>query len=208
MNTLEHYKSAAKEFSKNMGHFDNVVEVAIFASVAGNDEYPSDIDIALFLNSFDNMSELARQKRISNAKLYAFDIFVFDEKRNFYGNLCNRKKCPTKDALKCLRPKCGEIAYIEKREGLEFDPIRWFKTPVNILYHKNTNSILLGWQKEILTTLGRLRPLEYPKKESLFIQCRDCGHEFELNPGEQKYFESMNFHYPKRCQPCRDERYL
>lgn len=203
-NKLEFYKSVAKGFTDTVKTFDSVKEVAIFASVAGNDPFPTDIDVALFVNSFDHTPQIAKAKRIAHGKMNGFDLFVFDEKRKFHGNICFRKECPSR-SVDCSRPGCGDIPYIEKREGLVFDPVRWFKTPIEILYQAEPSGILAQWQSEILKSIGRSAPELYPLKESLFFKCRECGSRFEINPGEQKYFEKMDYDYPKRCQPCRDK---
>jgi len=63
----------------------------------------------------------------------------------------------------------------------------------------------LNWQKEILKFLSLSKPVPYPLKQSIFERCKECGDKFEINPGEQKYFEKMNFEFPRRCQSCRDE---
>lgn len=202
-NKLDFYKSVAKEFAETVKSIASVKEVAIFASVAGNDPFPTDVDVALFLNSFDHTPQIARAKRIAHGKMNGFDLFVFDEWRRFHGNICFRKECPGQ-SVDCSRPGCGEILYIEKREGLDFDPVRWFKTPIEILYQMEPESILQQWQNEILKSIGRSIPEPYPLKENLFFKCRECGNKYELNPGEQKYFEKMGYDYPKRCRSCRE----
>lgn len=64
---------------------------------------------------------------------------------------------------------------------------------------------MLSWQKDILQGLGLAAPEPYPVRESVTEKCRECGDRFEINPGEQKYFEDMGFDLPKRCQSCRDK---
>lgn len=206
-NKLGLYKSVATEFTETVKALNSVKEVAIFASVAGNDLFPTDVDVALFVGSFEHTSQIARAKRIAHGKMNGFDLFVFDEQRKFHGNICFRKECPS-SSVDCSRPDCGDIPYIEKRDGLIFDPVRWFKTPVEILYQTTPSSILSCWQNEILKSIGRSVPEPYPVKESLFFKCRECGNKFEINPGEQKYFEKMDYEYPKRCQPCRDQEFV
>ena len=36
--------------------------------------------------------------------------------------------------------------------------------------------------------------------------CKDCGKEFYMSYKEVKFFESKEFHIPKRCKYCRDKR--
>ena len=33
--------------------------------------------------------------------------------------------------------------------------------------------------------------------------CKECGREFELAPGEIKFYKSKNLALPKRCKDCR-----
>ena len=35
--------------------------------------------------------------------------------------------------------------------------------------------------------------------------CKECGREFELAPGEIKFYKSKNLALPKRCKDCRDK---
>lgn len=43
-------------------------------------------------------------------------------------------------------------------------------------------------------------------KEDLVVDCTDCGEEFILSAEEKEWFDSKDFHYPKRCKECRDAR--
>ncbi|MGK5087096.1 zinc-ribbon domain containing protein [Bdellovibrionota bacterium FG-2] len=201
---LAQYKAVAADFSDQVKVFQSVEEVGIFASVAGNDPYPSDVDVALFLNAFCDLGRIAKIKRQLQGRTGGFDLFVFGTDRSFLGNVCFRKECPgqTRD---CARLECGRTPYIEKREGLIYDPVRWFRTPIEILFHRSTESILTLWQKEIIIRLGRSEPEPYVVRETIFIKCRECGEQFEFDPGEQKHFEKMGFQHPRRCQGCRDK---
>jgi len=38
------------------------------------------------------------------------------------------------------------------------------------------------------------------------IVCKECGVEFILTEGEQKFYEANCYNLPKRCKKCRDER--
>lgn len=39
--------------------------------------------------------------------------------------------------------------------------------------------------------------------EPISSTCKDCGKSFIITPEEQRYFKSMGFELPKRCQDCR-----
>lgn len=43
------------------------------------------------------------------------------------------------------------------------------------------------------------------KKEKKII-CKDCGNEFTLTVGEQKFYEEKGFAEPVRCKECRNRR--
>lgn len=36
--------------------------------------------------------------------------------------------------------------------------------------------------------------------------CRDCGEEFTITSGEQKFYQDHHWEFPKRCKACRDKR--
>ena len=38
------------------------------------------------------------------------------------------------------------------------------------------------------------------------VKCLECGKEFTITVGEQKYFHEMKFDEPKRCKACRTQR--
>lgn len=38
---------------------------------------------------------------------------------------------------------------------------------------------------------------------SLHENCVDCGIDFEISAGEQKFFHSKGYTLPKRCKACR-----
>lgn len=40
----------------------------------------------------------------------------------------------------------------------------------------------------------------------LIIVCVQCDREFELDPRQQEYFNSMGFDFPKRCPDCRKRK--
>lgn len=196
-NKLECYKSVAIEFAEKIKELDSVAEVAIFASVAANDQYPSDVDVALFLNTPRDIPQIAKVKRQLQGKTNGFDLFVFDVQRTFLGNICFRRECPGR-SVECAY--CGDIPFIQVREGLVCDPVRWFKTPVLVVFQRDDKSLLLTWQKQILKSLGRDMPEPYPVREGLIIKCWECGDRFEFE------HEKMGFKNPKHCRKCRDAR--
>lgn len=37
-------------------------------------------------------------------------------------------------------------------------------------------------------------------------KCKDCGAEFEISPGEQRFYAEREWDLPKRCKDCREKR--
>ena len=44
------------------------------------------------------------------------------------------------------------------------------------------------------------------KKETIMIECVDCGYVFEVSAEEQAWYEEKGFTLPKRCHKCRKTR--
>ena len=42
--------------------------------------------------------------------------------------------------------------------------------------------------------------------EDIRIECKDCGREFLITVGEQKFYAEKDFPLPKRCPICRKAR--
>lgn len=56
----ESLRDAAKEFAEKSRGLKSLLEIAIIGSVAGNDPYPSDIDLAVIVRSLDEIEALKR----------------------------------------------------------------------------------------------------------------------------------------------------
>lgn len=44
------------------------------------------------------------------------------------------------------------------------------------------------------------------KDNTIILNCKDCGKQFEISPNEQKYYKLNNLELPKRCSECRKRR--
>lgn len=42
--------------------------------------------------------------------------------------------------------------------------------------------------------------------EEIKTVCKDCGKEFTITVGEQKFYEKNELHLPVRCKECREKR--
>ena len=40
----------------------------------------------------------------------------------------------------------------------------------------------------------------------IVLKCKDCGEEFVITEGEQKFYKERNLNLPKRCKNCRQKR--
>lgn len=43
-------------------------------------------------------------------------------------------------------------------------------------------------------------------REDKEIACKDCGKTFVFSVGEQEFYKSKNFPFPKRCRQCSKKR--
>ena len=84
---LAMHQAAAADFAERINGVESVEEVAVFASVAGGDPYPSDLDLAIFLNALDELPMIAKVMRQVQNKTGGLDLFVFERDRRFLGNV-------------------------------------------------------------------------------------------------------------------------
>ena len=49
---------------------------------------------------------------------------------------------------------------------------------------------------------------EVGEDKDIDIICRDCGKTFVFTAGEQEFYKSKNFAFPKRCKKCSKKRRL
>ncbi|GBC94375.1 hypothetical protein HRbin16_00156 [bacterium HR16] len=197
---------AAKEFADRVRDLPFVDEVVLFGSLASDDPYPADIDLAVFLNDTDDVSTLAKYARKMSSVTHAWEVLVFSSQQKHLGHICYRKECPV-HSRDCLVPGCGDISFVQVLRGYTFCPEVFLSSPYQVLWSRHQPSLFDAWRERMGITQQRSpEPLE-----PIMLTCIECGREFEFSVPQQKYFREMGFVPPKRCEDCliaRDERRL
>ena len=146
-------------------------------SVAGNDPYPSDLDLAIILTTFDSPEDLAKCARQMSRIAHNWDVFVFDDQLTYRGRICHRRECPGQ-SVDCLHPACGEVRYLKIDPDFEFDERLFFASPFEILLTPKESRFVK--HKQELSIASRVyTPLKPLKKE-----CIECGRRFTMDGGE------------------------
>jgi hypothetical protein len=189
-------REAALRFTQKARALAEVAEIVLCGSVAGNDPYPSDLDLAIILTAFDSLENLAKYARQMSSISYSWDVFVFDTELTYRGRICHRRECRSQSA-DCLHPACGEVPHLKIDPEFEFDEGLFFGSPFEILRAPDESRFVkhkqdLGIASRVYTPLKRLKR-----------ECIDCGRRFTIDGGEQKWFEKRGLVLPKRCSRCR-----
>ena len=54
--------------------------------------------------------------------------------------------------------------------------------------------------------LGEDKETDLVLPEDIEIRCKSCGKTFTFTSGEQEFYKSKNFPFPKRCKKCAKNR--
>ncbi|MEW6558091.1 MAG: UPF0158 family protein [Elusimicrobiota bacterium] len=131
---------------------DGIIEIALFGSLAtGKKRIAKDIDLMVFIENTDCIDRLALSHRKVLGKFHASpDVFVFTKNKQFLGNICHRKECPSM-SVDCQILGCGDIKYLEKRQGFTFNERNIFKDKPKALWlnPQYEVSISEGWFNQI-----------------------------------------------------------
>ncbi len=196
-------RKAADEFSEKTGKLSTSLEIAIVGSVAGNDPYPNDLDLALVIANLSEITKIARYARQISKYYHGWEVFLFDKSMGFLGRICHRKRCPAQ-SIDCVPGVCGRIAHVKEDPGFEYDERIFLSSPVEIIYTNSRESLLLSHKHKLGITGSR----EYSPLKDIKIKCVICGKIFLFTAGEQKWYQKRGYNQPKRCSKCRDEMYL
>lgn len=197
INKNEKLRTAAGEFSGKASKLSTVLEIAIVGSVAGNDPYPNNLDLAVITRNLDEIKTIAKYARQISRHYPDWEVFVFSEKLAFLGFICFRKQCPGQ-SIDCAVPGCGEPPHRMVIPGFKYKEKTFFSSPIDILYTSYKASRFLWHKKELGITESR----EYPVLEDIELRCINCGETFIFSAQEQKIFQKRGFHPPKRCPDC------
>jgi hypothetical protein len=200
MEKNELLRTAAREFTEKIQKLSTPLELAIVGSVAGNDPYPNDLDIALILRNLNESSTIAEYARQISKWYHAWDVFLFDEKIEPQGRICHRKTCPSR-SIDCAVPGCGKPPLVKQIPEFEYNEELFFTSPLEVLWTSFPTSHFLSRKKE----LGIVDSREYPIMEDITLKCMLCGKPFIYSGGEQKWYQKQGFSQPKRCPECKEE---
>ncbi|MBI4649827.1 hypothetical protein HY745_00715, partial [Candidatus Desantisbacteria bacterium] len=132
MSKNEILKVAAKEFAEKAKKISNIFEIAIVGSVAGNDPYPNDLDIAIVISNLNEIKTLAKYARQMSRHNPSWDVFLFNENLKTIGRLCHRRECPS-TSVDCSVPGCGETPHIRMHPDFEYNEMTFFSSPIDVL---------------------------------------------------------------------------
>lgn len=203
---IEKLRKMAEAFVTKVKEFPEVEEVAIVGSVASDDKYARDCDLAVIMSGFSGIGDVARAARQMSSIFHGWDVFVFDSHRNYRGRTCSRKDCPA-TSTDCFTPGCGEIPHLKLINKFKFDEREIFSRKIDILWTRK-DSFLFEWQKDVLKVMGLKSPKKYKVYENQSLRCEDCEANFIWKGEEQKYFKEMGWPPPIRCPGCRPARCL
>lgn len=200
MEKNELLRNAAKEFAEKIQKQSTPLEIAIVGSVAGNDPYPNDLDIALILRNLDEISTIATYARQMSKWYHAWEVLLFDEMLSPLGRICHRRECPSQ-SIDCAVSGCGKPPYVMQILGFEYKEKTLFSSSIDVLWTSFKTSRFLSRKKE----KGIVESRKYPVIEDITIECMRCGIPFIFSGDEQKWYQKRGFGQPKRCQKCREE---
>jgi Probable zinc-ribbon domain len=196
----ERFLEAAKNFACKLAGLTSVHEVALCGSMVTEDPHPQDIDLAIVVDSFNELPLIARAARQISPTYHGWEVFVFRLDRNYAGRICHRRECPSETA-RCDQIDCGRVPHLGNLADFQFDPMLFLSPPIEILWCRERKSVLIEWKEALgarLTGQEHHRPIT--------LKCGDCGKRFIFSVGEQKHFADRGFHQPKRCASCRIRR--
>ncbi|UCH88118.1 MAG: zinc-ribbon domain containing protein [Thermoplasmata archaeon] len=203
LNKNEKLRLAAKEFAEKAHKLSSTLEIAVVGSVAGNDPYPDDIDMAIIIKDLNDIALLAKYARQMSSIYHNWDGFLFDKDLNYIGRICHRRECPGQ-SVECKVPGCGENTHIKVIDDFEFDEVKFFKSPIDVTWKSSTESLLISRKNE----LGIVETQKYEVLKDIELMCKICGATFVFTGAEQKYYNNRGFSVPRRCENCREKKML
>jgi hypothetical protein len=189
---------AAEEFAEKVEKYVSIVEVNLVGSLASEDPYPNDIDLALFVEDFNEFSSIAKSARQISSRYHGWEVFVFTTEQEYMGRICHHKKCPSK-SFDCSTPKCGDIAHLKVDKDFRFDLHSFLISPYEVLFARGDKSLFEIWREHLNIRSTRMYEILKPAKKV----CIECGRTFTFSVAEQKIYQKRGFSPPKRCERCR-----
>lgn len=103
----EKFLQAAVDFAAKLKNIPTVCEVALCGSMVIEDPYPNDIDLAIVIESLEDLPQIAKCARQISSAYHGWEVFVFKPDRTYLGRICRRRQCPTQTA-RCDNRDCGQ----------------------------------------------------------------------------------------------------
>lgn len=197
MNKNAVLRAAAEEFAEKARKLSSVLEIAIVGSVAGDDPYPEDLDLAIVVRGLDEIATIAKYARQMSGHYHSWEVFLFDEGPSLLGRICYRRECPG-ESVDCFVPGCGRPPHLRVNPEFEYDERTFLTSPIDVLWTSLKSSCLLARREELGITESR----KYPVLEDVEIECIICGKTFVFTGGQQKWYRKRGLNEPKRCPDC------
>ncbi len=191
------FRTAACEFAEKIHGLTSPVEVAIVGSVAGGDQYPSDVDVTLVVNNLGELPSIAKYARQMSRICNDWEVFLFNENMAPLGRVCHRRECPGQ-SVDCKVVGCGSPPHLRVHAYFNYDEKIFFSSPIDVLWTSCETSLLLTRREK----LGITKLKSYPRLEDIEIVCVDCGKAFLFSGSEQKWYDKRGLTHPKRCFDC------
>jgi len=191
---------AAKIFARKLAGLTSVYEIALCGSMVTEDPHPQDIDLAIVIDSFNELPLIARAARQISSTYHGWEVFVFRPDRTYAGRICHRRECPTETA-RSDQIDCGRVPHLGNMADFQFDPMQFLSPPIEIFWCREQKSVLIEWKEALGARLS-----ERTHYRHITLKCSDCGKRFIFSVGEQKHFADRGFREPKRCESCRLRR--
>lgn len=125
-------RTAADEFAGKVRGLPSVREVAIVGSVAGNDPYPNDLDLAVIVQDLSDLETIAKCARQISRHYHAWEVFLFDAALKYLGVVCFRRECPGR-SVDCFWG-CGQPPHLRILAGFKFSAGEFFSSPIVVLW--------------------------------------------------------------------------
>lgn len=105
---------------------DGVIEFALFGSAASDKPIPQDFELMVFIKDLSCIPHISKSVRKTTNIFHAHDVFIFDERKEYLGRICQRSVCPT-TSVECYIKDCGKIKYLKQLDRFVFDEKKAFK---------------------------------------------------------------------------------
>lgn len=157
----QRFREAAKAFAGKLASRKSVQEVVLCGSMVTQDPYPNDIDLAIVVDSLDELAVIARGARQISSTYHGWEVFVFQTNRTHAGRICHRKQCP-REPWRCKNADCGNVPSLGNVRDFNFDPALFLAPPIDILWSRGPKSMLLEWKEALgarLAEQDQYRPI-------------------------------------------------